>query len=232
MTRKRDGPLKFLRRDEQSKTDDGFRGYLQADAYSGYDVLFRLGGIVEAGCWAHARRKFFESKEMNLAIGLEALARIKQLYKVEDAARELSSAERLALRLERSVPLLASMKTWLDEQYAKVLPKSALGEAIGYSLSNWPALCRYTEDGDLHIDNNAVERMLKLIALGRKNWLFAGSERGGHTAAVLFTIISSAKRHDLNTWAYLCDVLWRLADLKPGELEQLLPDHWRDSRAT
>jgi transposase len=230
MTRKRDGPLKFLRRDEPRKTDAGFRGYLQADAYAGYDVLFRLGGIVEVACWAHARRKFFESKEMNLAVGLEALARVKQLYEVEDAAKELSSAERLALRRERAVPLLGSMKIWLDEQYGKVLPRSALGEAIGYTLSNWAALCRYTEDGDLPIDNNAVERMLKLIALGRKNWMFAGSERGGHTAAVLFTIISSAKRHKLNTWAYLRDVLWRLADLKPGELEQLLPDRWQDSR--
>ena len=124
------------------------------------------------------------------------------------------------------------MKSWLDEQYGKILPRSALGEAMAYALSNWAALCRYTEDGDLPIDNNAVERMLKLIALGRKNWMFAGSERGGHTAAVLFTIISSAKRHKLNTWAYLRDVLWRLADLKPGELEQLLPDRWQDSRAT
>ena len=215
MTRQRAGPLKFLRRDEPSKdepskTDDGFRGYLQADAYAGYDVLFRLGGIVEVACWAHARRKFFESKELNLAVGLEALARVKQLYEVEDAAKECSSAERLALRQERSVPLLGSMKSWLDEQYAKVLPRSALGEAIGYTLSNWAALCRYTEDGDLPIDNNAVERMLKLIALGRKNWMFAGSERGGHTAAVLFTLVSSAKRHGLNTWAYLRDVLWQL----------------------
>jgi len=232
MTRKRDGPLRFLRRDERSRAEEGFRGYLQADAYAGYDVLFRLGGIVEVGCWAHARRKFFESKETNLAVGMEALARVKQLYAVEDAAKEHSSAERLALRQERAVPLLGSMKSWLDEQYAKVLPRSALGEAIGYALSNWAALCRYTEDGDLPIDNNAVERMLKLIALGRKNWMFAGSERGGRTAAVLFTLVSSAKRHGLNTWAYLRDVLWRLADLKPSELEHLLPDRWQDSRAT
>jgi len=231
MTRQRAGPLRFLRRDEHGKPDEGFRGYLQADAYAGYDVLFRLGGIVEVGCWAHARRKFFESKETNLAVGLETLARIQQLYEVEASAKAFSSAERLAMRQERAVPLLDSMKTWLDEQYAKVLPRSALGEAIGYALSNWAALRRYTEDGDLPIDNNAVERMLKLIALGRKNWMFAGSERGGRTAAVLFTMISSAKRHGLNTWAYFRDVLWRLADLKPGELEQILPDRWVDSRS-
>lgn len=231
MTHQRAGPLRFLRRDGQNQGEEGFRGYLQADAYSGYDALVRLDGIVEVACWAHARRKFFEAKETNLAVGLEALARIRQLYDVEDAARELPPAERLALRQERAVPLLGSMKTWLDGQYAKVLPKSVMGEAIGYALGNWQALLRYTEDGDIPIDNNAVERMQKIIALGRKNWLFAGSERGGHTAAVLFTIISSAKRHKLNTWAYLRDVLWRLADLKPGELEQLLPDRWQDSRA-
>ena len=120
------------------------------------------------------------------------------------------------------------MKTWLDQQAGNVLPKSPMGEAVGYALNNWTALCRYTEDGDLPIDNNAVERMLKLIALGRKNWMFAGSERGGRTAAVLFTLISSAKRHNLDTWAYLRDVIVRLADLKPRELEQLLPDRWKD----
>ena len=230
MTRQRAGPLKFLRRDEGSKADQGFRGYLQADAYAGYNVLFRLGGIAEVGCWAHARRRFFEAKETDLARGLEALARIKLFYEVEDTAKELSSVERLALRQERSIPLLASLKSWLDEHYAKVLPRSVMGEAMAYTLSNWAALTRYAADGDLPIDNNAVERMLKIIGLGRKNWMFAGSERGGQTAAVLFTIISSAKRHRLNTWAYLRDVLWRLADLKPGELEQLLPDRWRDSR--
>jgi len=225
------GPLRFLRRDEKSKAEQGFRGYLQADAGSPYDPIFRqCGDLIEVGCWAHTRRKFFEAKETNLACGMEALARIHQLYEVETAAKELCSAERHALRQERSLPLLGSMKSWLDEQYAKVLPRSAIGGAIGYALGNWQALLRYTEDGDIPIDNNLVEQMLKLVAIGRKNWLFAGSERGGHTAAVLFTLISSAKRHKLNTWAYLRDVLWRLADLKPGELEELLPDRWRDSR--
>jgi transposase len=224
------GPLRFLRRDEKSKAEAAFRGYLQADAGSPYDPIFRLGdGLIEVGCWAHTRRKFFEAKETNLACGMEALARVHQLYEVETAAKSLSSADRLALRQQRALPLLGSMKSWLDEQYAKVLPRSAMGGAIGYALGNWAALLRYTEDGDIPIDNNLVEQMLKLVAIGRKNWLFAGSERGGQTAAVLFTLISSAKRHKLNTWAYLRDVLWRLADLKPGELEELLPDRWRDS---
>ena len=118
-------------------------------------MLFRLGDIVEVGCWAHARRKFFEAKDTNLAVGLEALARIKQLYEVEDAAKDLASADRRTLRQERALPLLSSMKIWLDGQYEKVLPRSAMGEAIGYTLSNWAALCRYTEGGDLAIDNNA-----------------------------------------------------------------------------
>jgi transposase len=226
------GPLAFLRREEGRPPEEGFRGYLQADAFSSYDPLFRLEGIIEVGCWAHTRRKFFEAKETNLAVGLEALARIGQLYEVEEAARGLSPAERLALRQQRAVPLLASLRTWLDGQYAPVLPKSAMGQAIGYALGNWEALLRYTGDPALAIDNNAVERMLRIVGIGRKNWLYFGSERGAQTAAVLFTLLSSAKRHGLNTWAYLRDVLWRLADLKPGELDELLPDRWKDSRGS
>jgi transposase len=224
------GPLRFLRREEGRPPGEGFCGYLQTDAFSSYDPVLRLPGIVGVGCWAHARRKIFEAKETNLAVGLEALARIAQLYEVEEAARKLSPAERLALRQERSVPLLASLKTWFDAQYAVVLPRSAMGQAIGYALGNWEALLRYTGDPAISIDNNAVERMLRIVGIGRKNWLYFGSERGGETAAVLFTLLSSAKRHGLNTWAYLRDLLWRLADLKPGELEQLLPDRWQDSR--
>lgn len=232
MTRQRAGPIKFLGLSEGNNNDEKrFRGYLQADAYAGYDELFRLGGIVEVGCWAHARRKFFEAKETNLTVGLETLARIGLLYEVEEQAKEMSADDRRLLRQERTVPLLASMKSWLDQQAGNVLPKSPMGEAINYALNNWTALCRYAEDGNLAIDNNAVERMLKLIALGRKNWLFAGSERGGKTAAVLFTLISSAKRHNLDTWSYLRDVIVRLADLKPNELEQLLPNRWQDSHA-
>jgi transposase len=229
MTHARAGPMKFLGHAEEGDDGKGFRGYIQADAHAVYDALFRRKDVVEVGCWAHARRKFFEAKETNLALGMEALARIHLLYEVEDQAKELSAAERKRLRQERAVPVLTAMKTWLDEQLGKVLPKSPMGEAIHYAMNNWAALCRYTEDGDLTIDNNAVERMLKLIALGRKNWLFAGSERGGRTAAVLFTLISNAKRHRLDTGAYLRDVLVRLADLKPRELEELLPNRWHDS---
>ena len=203
-------------------------------------MLFTLGDIVEVGCWAHARRKFFEAKETDLPRGMEALARIRQLYDVEHEAKKQAgadaSAERLAecrqtLRREKSQPLLDSFKSWLNEQSRSTLPKSAMGRAIHYARSNWTALCRYADDGRLSIDNNAVERMLRIVAIGRKNWLFAGSARGGRTAAILFSIISSAKRHGLNTWTYLRNVLIRLADLKPGELENLLPDRWRDMQS-
>jgi transposase len=231
VTHTRAGPLKFLKRDADSKPEEGYRGYLQADAFAGYNELFRQGDIVEVGCWAHARRKYFEAKESDMPRGLEALARIKQLYEIEAEAKELPAAERLVLRRERSLPLLGAMREWLDAQYARVLPRGAMGLAMNYSLENWAALCRYCEDGEIPIDNNAVERMLRIIAIGRKNWLHAGSERGGETAAVLFTLISSAKRHRLNTWDYLRDVLWRLADLRPGELDELLPDRWRDAPA-
>jgi transposase len=245
-SRSRDGPLAFLRYagangSEPNDCPKGFRGYLQADAFPGYDVLFEKGDVVEVGCWAHARRKFFEAKETDLGRGMEALARIRQLYDVErdvkdhageDASEERLVEVRLSVRREKSRPLLERFKTWLDEQARSALPKSAMGQAIRYTLSNWDALCRYATDGRIPIDNNAVERMLRIVAVGRKNWLFAGSQRGGRTAAILFTIISSAKRHGLNTWAYLRDVLTRLADLKPGELENLLPDRWQDSQAT
>jgi transposase len=242
--RSRAGPMAFLRRDEADDSPSegsrkSFHGYLQADAFPGYDVLFEKGDIVEVGCWAHARRKFFEAKETDLPRGMEALARIRQLYDVERESKDLAGepasddrlAEcRLALRREKARPLLDAFKNWLDEHARSTLPKSAMGQAIRYGLSNWDALCRYTDDGRLPIDNNAVERMLRIVALGRKNWLFAGSERGGRTAAILFTILSSAKRHGRCTWSYLHDVLVRLADLKPGELEELLPDRWHESQ--
>ena len=169
----------LLRRDESDDSEKALRGYLQADTFPGYDILFKKGDFIEVGCWAHARRKFFEAKETDLSRGMEAFARIRLLYDVEREAKEQAgekaSEERLAecrlsLRREKSKPLLDSFKIWLDEQVTSALPKSAIGQAIRYALSNWDTLCRYTEDGHIPLDNNAVERMLRIIALGRKNW--------------------------------------------------------------
>ena len=165
----------------------GYEGYLQADAYSGYD---------EVGCWMHARRKFYEARTTDPPRAHQALAWISLLYKVEEEAREknLDDAQRHALRQEKSRPLLTKLKEWLDqEEQQRVLPKSPIGEAIGYARNHWGALERYLEAGFLEIDNGASERAMKPVALGRKNWLFAGSDEGGKTAATLMSLCTTCK---------------------------------------
>jgi len=156
------------------------------------------------------------------------LAWIRQLFDIEDRAAEWSVEERYALRQAEAVPILDRMEVWLQEQVNRALPKSALGKAITYARNQWQALRRYTEDGRLTIDNNASERRLRAQAVGRKNWLFVGGEEPGERAAVIYTIISSAKRHDLDVWTYLRDALERLAKGEE-DLDALLPDRWKAS---
>jgi transposase len=220
--RQRDGPAEFLR---------SFRGYLQADAFGGYDGIYAgsQGAIVEVACWAHARRKFYEARTSDPARSHAALAWIGKLYDVEDRGKELTPLERAAWRQAQSRPLLTALRHWFDEQYQAVLPKSPMGQAIAYALSNWEALVRYTDDGDLAIDNNAAERALRAIAVGRKNWLFAGSDQGGKTAAVLFSVTATCQRHNIDPFAYLRDVLGRIASQPRDRLEELLPDRWLTS---
>jgi transposase len=220
-SRKRDGPANFLR---------GFRGYLHADAYGGYDGIYlgSAGTILEVACWAHARRKFFDARNSYPREAHQMLSRIQQLYDIEDRAREVDPQLRHALREVEAVPILDRIEAWLAEQAPRVLPKSTLGQAITYAHNQWPALRRYTQDGRLTIDNNASERRVRAQAIGRKNWLFVGSEQAGPRAAVLYTILSSAKRHDLDTWAYLRDLLERLSRGEPN-LDDLLPDRWKQS---
>jgi transposase len=219
--RSRDGPRSFL---------TGYRGYLQADAFGGYDGIYAGGDIKEVACMAHARRKFFDAQTTNPAGAVEAMARIRMLYDVEDAARELTSDLRCQLRQERSKPRLDDLGKWLEGQSRSVLPKSPLGEAIHYALHNWAALNRYLEDGDLAIDNNAAERALKCVAIGRKNWLFAGSDRGGRTAATLYTLVVSAKHHHLDPFAYLRDVIDRYSAHPARLIAEFLPDKWKALR--
>ncbi len=227
-TRSRDGPEKFLA---------GYEGFLQADAFSGYDGLYTDGKIIEVGCWAHARRKFFDAKLTAPIPAHQALLRIKELYAVEREAkkrmarhpddRERARAERLALRQEKSVPILESLGAWLHESQAGVLPKSPLAEAIQYTLNNWTALNRYANDPLLEIDNNCAENALRPLVLGRNNWLFAGSERGGRAAAILYSLIASAKRHSLDPFAYLCDLLTRIPTHPHRQIDQLFPNNWK-----
>jgi transposase len=226
-TRKRDGPQQFLA---------NFRGYLHADAFSGYDALYlpvptgAEAAIIEVACNAHARRKFYEARSSDALRSHQALAYYGQLYEIERQARDWDETQRLRMRQDLAVPILEQFKTWLETQRAEVLPKSPLSEAIGYALNNWSALIRYTEAGFLSIDNNVAEREMKRIAIGRKNWLFVGSERGGETAAVLISFTSTCQRLQVEPWAYLQDVLSRLPTTPAGQLEALLPDRWQAAR--
>lgn len=235
-TRQRDGPAEFLK---------DYRGYLQADAFGGYDGIYlnSNGQIIEVGCWAHARRKFFENRRADTPRAEIALAWIGKLYAVEKELRgrasgewkELEWADRAgriaAARQEHSRPLLAQFHSWLESECPKLLPKSPIRQAMEYTLSNWTALCRYTDSGILAIDNNAAENALRGICIGRRNWLFCGSDRGGRAAAIHFSLIASCKRHGLDPWAYLRDVLVRLPALLPADnpevLLPLLPHRWQ-----
>jgi transposase len=220
-TRERDGPEKFLKQ---------FRGYLQADAYSAYDQFFTQPGrgIVEVGCWAHARRHFYDAKETDLARMGAVLASIAQLYGVEKLARErkISGEARRILREQGARPVLNELQAYLLRIRTELLPKSVAGQAVAYALKNWAALTRYCEDGDLEIDNNAAERSLRGIAVGRNNWTFFGSDHGGKTAAVLRTFVASCERVKVDPYAWFSDVLARIASYPVNQLDQLLPHNW------
>jgi transposase len=218
--RQRDGPARFLA---------NYAGYLQADAFSGYDGIFTGsdGEIVEVACWAHARRKFFDARSSSPAEASLILEMIWRLYDIEDRARPLDDDARRAMRQTESVLILERLRAELDRLSAKLLPKSALAQAVTYALNQWRALCRYTEDGRLTIDNNRSERRLKDQAIGRKNWLFLGNDEAGCRAMVLCTILAGAKRHRLESWAYLRDVILQVSvDPSLEFLETLLPDRW------
>ena len=160
----------------------------------------------------------------------QALAYYRQLYELERAAKDFSDAQRLQMRQDLAVPILDQFHKWLEAQHPEVLPKSPMGEAVGYALNNWEALRRYTEAGFLAIDNNASEREMKRIAIGRKNWLSIGSPRGSQTAAVLFSFTSTCQRLGVEPWAYLQDVRARLPATPAGQLAYLLPDRWPAER--
>lgn len=222
-----------------------FSGFVQADAFSGYDGIYldSQGRIVEVACWAHARRKFFEARNADSARAQIAIANIARLYAVEKELREqgetdwknLAREERfariLAERQARSLPVLNQFGAWLEAEAPRVLPQNALRKAIEYTRNQWTALNRYASHGQLAIDNNAGERALRGIAIGRRNWLFLGSDRGGRAAAVHFSLIASCRRNNVEPFAYLRDLLTRLPALGPNAsretLRSLLPDRWQ-----
>ena len=209
----------------------GYDQYLQADAFSAYDGIYARG-VIEVGCWAHARRKFFDARESDGRRSAQMLAMIGELYAVEEEARkkQLDEASVLALRKLKSVPVLARIRKWLDEELKLVLPRSPIAAAMGYVVNQWQALNVYTTAGFLEIDNNAAEREMKKVATGRKNWLFAGTEEGARASAMLYSLVASALRHGLNPLEYLADVLARLPELPMSQLPTLLPDEWKRAK--
>jgi transposase len=218
-THERDGPADFL---------IDFRGKLQADAYSGYDGLYAGGRVLEIGCWAHARRRFIDAflGDTNAAL---MIALIQQLYEVEHDAADLEPNARRALRQERSLPLLAKVDTERQALIQLVLPKSPVGEAVRYLTNQWAALQRFVEDGRVAIDNNRAENQLRVVAVGRKNWLFAGSFEGARRAALLYSLVQSCKLAGVAPFPYLKDVLLRVATHDHRRIDQLTPKRWAET---
>jgi transposase len=201
-----------------------FAGILQADGYAGFDQLYAHGDIVEAACWAHVRRKFFDIHATNASpIAAEALARIGALYAIEAGIRGRPPDQRKAARQARAGPLLADLHDWLQSTLAMVSKKSEMAVAIRYALTRWTALTRYRDDGGIEIDNNAAEQSLRAVAVGRKNYLFAGSDAGGDRAAAFYSLIGTAKLNGLDPEAYLRTVLERIAEHPINRIDELLP---------
>ena len=214
----RDGPASFLQ---------GYSGYLHADAYTGYDAIFLAPGssIIEVACWSHTRSRFFKAVRSNPREAHHVLEWVRQLYDIEDRAHDWSVDARRELRAREANPVLDKIEAYLSELAPTALPKSSLAKAVNYARNQWEALRRYTDDGRLTIDNNVSERTLRHQDIGRKNWLFLGSESAGPRAAVLYTILTGAKRHHIEPWAYVRDLLLRLHADDPN-LKEMLPDRW------
>ena len=209
-----------------------YAGLMQADAYAGFNRLYEAnrkpGPIAEAACWAHARRRFFDLARINQApIAAEAVERIDALFAIEREINGMTPQERVRIRNERSRPRVIALEIWLREQRGRVSKNSETGKAIDYSLKRWAALTRFLDDGRLCMSNNAAERELRAVAVGRRNWTFAGSDEGGRRAAAIYTLIATAKLNDVDPQAWLADVLARLPDHSAKRIHELLPWNWR-----
>jgi len=226
-----------------------FAGILQADAYSGFNRLYAPdrspGPIVEAACWSHSRRKFFVLADIaanarNKALGkqtaiaplaLEAVKRIDAIFDIEREINGLAAEKRLAMRRERVAPLVKDLEAWMRVERARLSRHADVAKAMDYMLKRWDAFARFLDDGRICLTNNAAERALRGIALGRKSWLFAGSDRGGMRAAAMYSLIVTAKMNDIDPQAWLADVLARIASHPVSRLDELLPWNWRAANA-
>ncbi len=204
-----------------------FRGILQIDGYSGYNPIIRREDIIEAGCLAHCRRKFKEVYEATRSpTALHALKDIAELYRIETELKSLPAEERVQLRRQRAGPILDDFKCWLENTLQQLPGRSSLAAAVGYTLGRWQALRLYLDHGEVNIDNNPVERTIRGVALGRKNYLFAGSDNGGHRAALMYSLIETCKLNHIDPYAYFKDIFTRLPTLPDHQLEKLLPWNW------
>lgn len=217
-SRSGENPKKFL------KT---FSSFLQADAYGGYNAFIRESQTTRIGCWAHVRRKFYDARTSDSERSKQAVILIRKLYMIEREIKEHPPDLKRKIRQEQSVPILNEIHRTLLVWQNKVLPKSPFGEAISYALNQWPELTIYTSDGRLVIDNSAIERQIRPLAVGRKNWLFSGSLAGAQRGAVLFSIVATCKLNKVNPFEYLRDVLIRIHSTPKSQINSLLPQHWQ-----
>jgi transposase len=220
--RGREGPTEILK---------NFQGYLQTDGYIAYDIFDKQENITQLHCMAHARRMFNDALDNDRAVAEHAMQEIQKLYTIERICKEdqLSFAETKAVRQLKSVPILIELGKWMKEQYIQALPKSTIGKALGYSIERWEKLSRYTENGMLNIDNNPVENSIRPVALGRKNYLFAGSHEAAKRSGMLYSLLGTCKMHGIEPYTWLKDVLARIPSHPINKVQDLLPHHWQKS---
>jgi transposase len=206
-----------------------FKGHLQTDGYQVYVEFGHRDGIILLHCMAHARRKFSETLQNDKHRSEYVLEYMQQLYAIEEHARDnkLSFDETYQLRQQKAVPILEHLGKWMKEAYMQVTPKSSIGKALAYSIERWAALSLYTSNGMLHIDNNPVENSIRPVAIGRKNYLFAGSHDAAQESAMIYSLLGTCKIHNINPWEWLKDVLTRLPDHPINKIKELLPHNWK-----
>ena len=213
---------------------DGFKGYLQTDGYAAYKKIGERTQVIPLGCWAHARRKFDEALRNDPDRAGHALRRIQKLYAVERIARiaKLDPSDRKELRLNRSLPIINELGKWMSQQYKKVLPKDAIGNAMSYCIKRWDLLSEYMKDGHLEIDNNLVENAIRPVALGRKNYLFAGSHQAAQRAAMVYSFLAICKKHQVNPYQWLRHTLEKINTTKFNEVRSLYPQNFKSIRGS